>query len=164
MHSRSSNSKSSRTAALLQTRHLAAVGLLLALLPAAAAAVEFRSIAPPKAVLYDAPSEAGGKRYVIGQGYPVEVIVDLGAWIKVRDNQGGLSWIEAKQLASKRTVLVTQDQAELRQNADAASALAAHVAQDVVLEMLAPPSNGWIKVRHRDGLTGYILASAVWGY
>jgi len=134
------------------------------LLPAAAAAVEFRSIAPPKAVLYDSPSEAGGKRYILGQGYPVEVIVDLGAWIKVRDNQGGLSWIEAKQLATQRTVLVTQDQAEIRQSADAGSAVSARVEQDVVLEMLEPPSNGWIKVRHRDGLTGYILASSVWGY
>ena len=164
MPSRSSNSKSSRTAAPLRTRHLAAVGLLLALLPAAAAAVEFRSVAPPKAVLYDAPSEAGGKRYVIGQGYPVEVIVDLGAWIKVRDNQGGLSWIAAKDLAPKRTVLVTQERAEIRQAADVVSAHGASVEQNVVLEMLEPPSNGWIKVRHRDGLTGYILAASVWGY
>ena len=164
MPSRSSNSKPSRAATLLRTRHLAVAGLLLVLLPAAAAAVEFRSIAPPKAVLYDSPSEAGGKRYILGQGYPVEVIVDLGAWIKVRDNQGGLSWIEAKQLATQRTVLVTQDQAEIRQSADAGSAVRARVEQDVVLEMLEPPSNGWIKVRHRDGLTGYILASSVWGY
>jgi SH3-like domain-containing protein len=59
---------------------------------------------------------------------------------------------------------VTQDQAEIRQSADAGSAVSARVEQDVVLEMLEPPSNGWIKVRHRDGLTGYILASSVWGY
>ena len=159
-----SNSKPSRTATLLQIKHLAAAGILLALLPAVAAAVEFRSIASPKAVLYDAPSTSSGKLYVIGQGYPVEVIVDLGAWIKVRDNLGGLSWVEAKQLATKHTVLVTQDQAELRQENDASSTLNARLEQNVVLEMLAPPSNGWIKVRHRDGLTGYILASSVWGY
>ncbi|HYG14097.1 MAG TPA: SH3 domain-containing protein [Methylophilaceae bacterium] len=148
----------------MQIKHLAAAGILLALLPAVAMAVEFRSIASPKAVLYDAPSTSSGKLYVIGQGYPVEVIVDLGAWIKVRDNLGGLSWVEAKQLATKHTVLVTQDQAELRQDAKASSALNARLEQNVVLEMLAPPSNGWIKVRHRDGLTGYILASSVWGY
>ncbi len=162
MHSRSNNKP--RAAALLRTKHFAAVGVLLALLPGAAAAVEFRSIVPAKTVLYDAPSAAAGKLYVIGQGYPVEVIVDLGAWIKIRDNLGGLSWVEAKQLAAKRTVLVTQDQAEIRQAADAGSTLNARLEQNVVLEMLAPPSNGWIKVRHRDGLTGYILASSVWGY
>ena len=163
MPSRSSNSKPSRTAPPLRTRHLAVAALLLALLPAAAAAVEFRSIAPPKAVLYDAPSEAGGKRYVIGHGYPVEVIVDLGAWIKVRDNQGGLSWIEAKQLGTKRTVLVVQPQVEMRQAADAASGVVAHLEKDVVVDLIEAPGNGWIKVKHRDGLVGYIPTAAAWG-
>ena len=139
--------------------------LLVALMaPLAASALDFRSVSVPKAIFFDAPSAQAKKLYIARQYYPVEVIVDLGAWIKIRDNLGGLSWVEAKQLAAKRTVLVTQDQAEIRQAADAGSTLNARLEQNVVLEMLAPPSNGWIKVRHRDGLTGYILASSVWGY
>jgi SH3-like domain-containing protein len=137
---------------------------LLALLPNLAAAVEFRSIEPARAVLYDSPSTNAGKLFVIGQGYPVEVIVNLGSWVKVRDNLGGLSWIEASQLSSRRTVLVTQDKAEIHQAAETNAAVTARLEQNVVLEMLEPPRNGWIKVRHRDGLVGYILASSVWGY
>ena len=93
----------------------------------------------------------------------MEVIVNMGEWLKVRDNQGGLSWIEAKRLGNKRTVLVTQNQAEVRSAANTASALLFRVEKDVVLDLLEPANSGWVKVRHRDGLTGYIPASAVWG-
>lgn len=144
-------------------KHFAFIVLMMMLSPGMATALEYRSIAAPKAVLYDAPSTQGKKLFVIGQGYPVEVIVNLGEWLKVRDNQGGLSWVEDKQLASKRTVLVTLNQAEVRQSADAASALVCHVEKDVVLDLLEPATNGWVKVRHRDGLVGYILSSSVWG-
>lgn len=139
------------------------LALLLALLPAAASALEYRSVGATKAVLYDAPSAQGKKLYVVGQGYPVEVIVNLGDWLKVRDNHGSLSWIEAKQLATKRTVLVTQSQVELRQAADATSPLLGRLEKDVVVELVEPATNGWIKVKHRDGLVGYISAASVWG-
>jgi SH3-like domain-containing protein len=138
-------------------------GLLMALLPSMALALDYRSIAAPKAVLFDAPSGKGKKLFVIGQGYPVEVIVDLGEWLKVRDQHGGLSWVEAKQLAAKRTLLVTLNQAEIRESADAASTVVCRLEKDVVLELLETATNGWAKVRHRDGLTGYILSTSVWG-
>jgi SH3-like domain-containing protein len=139
------------------------LALLLALLPAAASALEYRSVVAAKAVLYDAPSAQGKKLYVVGQGYPVEVIVNLGDWLKIRDNHGSLSWIEAKQLATKRTVLVTQPQVELRQAADATSPLLGRLEKDVVVELVEPATNGWIKVKHRDGLVGYISSASVWG-
>ncbi len=60
-----------------------ALGLLL--LPALAMALDFRSVAVPKAVLYDAPSIAAKKVYLLSQYYPVEVVVNLGDWLKVRD-------------------------------------------------------------------------------
>lgn len=139
-----------------------AVAILL--MPILASAVEFRSVSVPKAVVYDAPSAQGKRTYILGQGYPVEVIVNLGDWLKVRDAQGGLNWIEAKQLANKRTVLVKGGQADIRQAADAASALLGKADKDVVLDMLESPVNGWVKVKHRDGITGYISASSLWGF
>lgn len=137
------------------------LGMLL--LPSIAFSLDYRSVAVPRAVLFDAPSTQSKKLFVIGQGYPVEVIVDLGEWLKVRDNQGGLSWIEAKQLATKRTVLVTVDQTDIRQSADVASSLVCRVEKDVVLDVLEPAANGWVKIRHRDGLVGYIPSTSVWG-
>lgn len=147
---------------LSPTSRLSALALLLAL-PLTAGALEFRSVVPPKAVLFDAPSLQGKKLYVIGQGYPLEVIVNLGDWLKVRDNQGGLSWIEAKQLGNTRTLLIAKPEAELRQSADAASPLLARLQQHVVVGLVESAGNGWVKVKHRDGLVGYVAASAVWG-
>ncbi|HWU82530.1 MAG TPA: SH3 domain-containing protein [Methylophilaceae bacterium] len=139
------------------------LALLVGLTPLVASAIEYRSVAAAKAVLYDAPSAQGKKLYVVSQGYPVEIIVNLGDWLKIRDNNGSLSWIEAKQLGTKRTVLVVQPQVEMRQAADAASGLVAHLEKDVVVDLIEAPGNGWVKVKHRDGLVGYIPTAAVWG-
>ena len=137
----------------------------LMLTPVLAAALEFKSVAATKAILYDAPSSAAKKILLLSQGYPVEIIVNLGEWIKVRDAQGSISWIEAKQLSSKRTVMVIAANAEIRSSADAASSLLATLEKDVVLEISDTKlTNGWLKVKHRDGITGFILISSVWGF
>lgn len=136
----------------------------LALLPVSAVALEFLSVAVPKAVLYDAPSIAAKKTWLLSQYYPVEIVVNLGDWLKVRDAQGSLNWLEAKQLASKRMVLVTANSAEIRLQPDAASALVANVDKDVVLEVVDNKLNsGWLMVKHRDGVSGYISISSIWG-
>lgn len=134
-------------------------------MPMSALALEFRSVAVPKAILYDAPSSAAKRVLLLSQYYPVEVVVNLGDWLKVRDAKGGISWIEAKQLSSKRMVMVTANNAEIRQAADAASSLVATLEKDVVLEVVdGKLNNGWLKVKHRDGLTGFILISSTWGF
>ena len=33
----------------------------------------------------------------------------------------------------------------------------------VVLDLLEAPSSGWVKVRHRDGATGFVAINQVWG-
>jgi SH3-like domain-containing protein len=130
-----------------------------------AAALEFKSVAVPKATLYDAPSVAAKKILLLSQGYPVEIIVNLGEWLKVRDAQGSISWVEANQLSGKRTVMVIAANTEMHSGADAASSLLATLEKDVVLEIAdVKLTNGWLKVKHRDGMTGFILISSVWGF
>lgn len=135
---------------------------LLALMPAVASALDYRSVAVPRAVMFDAPSASAKKRFVVSQFYPVEVIVNLGAWVKVRDKTGELAWMESTQLAAQRTVIAL-DQADVFTAADASSAVVFRVEKDVALEWLQAPVKGWVKVKHKDGLTGYIAADKVWG-
>ncbi len=128
-----------------------------------ALALDFRSVVLAKAILYDAPSKEANKLYILSAGYPVEIIVNLGDWLKVRDQQGGLSWIENKNLSSKRTVLVIEN-TEIKSAENASAPLLATVDKDVTLEMLSPIiKNGWVKVKHRDGIIGFVQASALWG-
>jgi SH3-like domain-containing protein len=126
-------------------------------------ALDFRSVVPAKAILYDAPSLEATKLYILSAAYPVEIIVNLGEWLKVRDQQGGLSWIESKNLSAKRTVIVTEN-TEIKSAENASSPLLATVEKDVTLELLSPTiKNGWVKVKHRDGIVGFVQASALWG-
>jgi SH3-like domain-containing protein len=139
--------------------------LLLAalMLPALAWALDYRSVSVPRAIFYDAPSAQSKKLYVAHQYYPVEVIVNLGEWIKVRDVRGEFAWIEAKLLDQKRTVIVRVPQAEAREAADMSAKPIFRAEQDVALELVENIGNGWVKVRHRDGLMGYVQISQVWG-
>lgn len=127
-----------------------------------AGAAEFRSLAGP-AILYDAPSERGKKAGIILPGTPVEIIVGLDRWLKVRDVTGNISWVERRLIEDKRTVLVSVPRIAARSEASSTAAVSFEANKDVVLELLEGPRFGWIKVRHADGLTGFVKAIEVWG-
>lgn len=125
-------------------------------------AAEFRSAAEPATVLYDAPSAKSKKMYIVSRGYPLEVVVQVEGWIKVRDAAGGLYWAESKALDTTRNVLLTV--ATTVRQKPAADAPAAFEAQrDLLLEMVEAAGAGWVHVRHRDGTAGYVRAADVWG-
>ena len=125
---------------------------------------EFRSVAFAKTILYEAPSATTKRVYLVGEGYPLEIIVNLGDWLKVRDPYGTLSWAESKNLQSKRTVIVKVDKANIYKDPESKSALVATIEKDVVVELSDPLiANGWIKVRYQQDLDGYIQTSQVWG-
>jgi SH3-like domain-containing protein len=142
--------------------HLACV-LLLAALAAPAAALEFRSVAENAAVLYDAPSAKAKKLFVVSRGYPVEVVVLVEGWVKVRDASGDLTWIESRHLSDKRTVMVRAPVAQVRQSADDAAPVVFQAQQSVILDLLEVHTGGWLRVGHRDGQSGFVKVSQVWG-
>jgi SH3-like domain-containing protein len=140
----------------------AAIGFLVGLAAGPAAALDFRTIADPGTVLYDAPSTKAQKLFVLSRDYPVEVIVKVEGWSKVRDDTGEFAWVENRQLTDRRTVMVRANGAEARQSASDASPLVFTAEKGVVLE-LAGMSAGWARVRHPDGETGYIKVGQLWG-
>ncbi len=135
--------------------------LMVAALPAMA--IEYRSV-NAAAVLYDVQSQRGSKLFVIREGTPVELVVSLEGWGKVRDAEGALAWIEKKFLAEKRTVIVTAARAEIRPKADEASPPLFAAEKDVLLDYLETVPGGWVRVRHRDGQGGFVRANQVWGF
>lgn len=142
-------------------RLLPALLLFCAALPAGAA--EYRSVEPGAAILYDSPSLKGKKLYLIKALTPVEVLVRLDGWIKIRDAEGTLAWVESRVLSERRTVLVTAARAEIRQAERSDAPLAGGADKWVALDWLEGAGPGWVKVRHRDGLTGYVRSTQVWG-
>ena len=128
-----------------------------------AGAADFRSVAENAAVLYDAPSAKAKKLYVVNLGYPVEVVVVVEGWSKVRDASGEMTWIESRQLSEKRTVMVRMPIAQVREAADDTAPVAFQAQQNVLLELLEVTGAGWLRVRHRDGQTGFVRVAQVWG-
>jgi SH3 domain protein len=141
------------------------ISLSLLLMPVFALALDFKSVAEPKAILYDGPSAAANKRFIVSQFYPVEVVVKLSNWVKVRDAEGGLFWIESKALSNLRTVLIQSETAELHQTPSATSTVLALVEKQVVFILEDEnATNGWLKVRTVQGDLGYLPINAVWGF
>jgi len=140
---------------------LALVVLAMTALPAGAA--EFRSVAENAVVLYDAPSAKAKKRYILGRGYPVEIVVVVEGWTKIRDASGELAWIETRSLSERRSVMVKTTLADVRTAAEDKAPLAFQAEQNVLLDLNELTGTGWARVTHRDGQTGYIKVSVVWG-
>jgi SH3-like domain-containing protein len=128
-----------------------------------ALALDYRSVEVPVAILYDSPSQKGKKLYLIRAQTPVEVFMRLEGWAKVRDAEGTLAWIESKQLSERRTLMVTAPRAEIRQSDKPDAPVVGEVEKWVVVDFLEPAAPGWAKVRHRDGTTGYVRSTQVWG-
>jgi SH3-like domain-containing protein len=114
-------------------------------------------------VLYDAPSTRATRVYLVSPGSPLEVISAIEGWSKVREPGGKLGWAEAKAVSTRRTVSIVVASAVVREAASATSPPVFEATQGLILELLDTSAPGWIRVKHRDGLTGFVRASEVFG-
>jgi SH3-like domain-containing protein len=101
--------------------------------------------------------------FVVLAGTPVELVVSLEGWSKVRDSKGDLVWIEKKHLAEKRNVIVRAERAQVRAAAEDKAALVFEAERDVVLELL---ESGIPAAGPRSGIATdkrFLKAPQVWG-
>jgi SH3-like domain-containing protein len=147
-----------------------AVVVAAGLAAASAAGAEFRVTAEAPAVLYDAPSAKAKPLFVYGRDVPVEILVTVEGWTKIRDAAGSIGWMTTKTLADKRVLLVRTPMAEIRASPDEAAPIVFRAEHNVLLELAESASSpgttatpGWVKVRHRDGQSGYVRLPQVFG-
>ena len=140
-----------------------AVALILIGIATSATAGEFRSVAENGTLMYDAPSVRAKKLFVASRYYPVEVVINIDAWVKVRDQAGDLTWVEKKALSDKRTVVVTAAFADVRQSPSDQAAVVFQAQRGVALDVSQAQAGGWLKVHHADGQVGYLKIGQVWG-
>jgi SH3-like domain-containing protein len=147
-----------------------ALALASVLAGGAAGAAEYRTTSEAPTVLYDAPSMRARPLFVYGRDVPLEVVVVVEGWTKIRDVSGAFGWIPNKSLADKRMLLVRTQVAEIRANPDDASPIVFRAEQNVLLDLAesaASPGTtatpGWVKVHHRDGQTGFVRLGQVFG-
>jgi SH3-like domain-containing protein len=139
-------------------------------LAAPLSAADYRTTADAPTVLYDAPSARSQPQFVFGRDVPLEVLVSVEGWTKVRDLGGTIGWIANKSLAERRMLQVRASATEVRASADEAAPVVFRADQNVLLELAEPATSagttaapGWVKVKHRDGATGFVRIAQVFG-
>ena len=136
--------------------------VFLSVLAGSALALEYRAVNEPS-ILYNAPATKAARLFIIARYTPVEVVVTVAGWAKVRDIKGNLAWIESKSLGMGRTVLVRAEKAQVYAQADEKSTKVFEAEKDVALELVDANPAGWAKVKHRDGQAGFVKVAQVWG-
>lgn len=133
-------------------------------------AADYRVTAEAPTVLYDAPSARAQPQFVFGRDVPLEVLVSVEGWTKVRDLGGTIGWIANKSLADRRMLQVRAGSAEVRASADDGAPVVFRADQNVLLELAEPATSagttaapGWVKVKHRDGASGFVRIAQVFG-
>ncbi|MDB4040291.1 SH3 domain-containing protein [Methylophilaceae bacterium] len=126
---------------------------------------EFLSVKNKNLILFEGPSTATKKKFIVTEGYPLKVIVSLKDWKKVEDHLGKISWAQTKNLVRERTVITLNPQATIYNKPSTSEAKLAYIEELVVLSLVSPiVTNGWIKVKSvSTGLEGFIRINEVWG-
>jgi SH3-like domain-containing protein len=100
---------------------------------------------------------------VLSRFTPLEVLVKLDKWTKFRDAEGTIGWLENNVLGDRRFVQVSAGVADVHVTASAAAPVVFEAQRGVLLEIAGASSDGWVAVRHRDGQSGVVRVSQVWG-
>ena len=94
----------------------------------------------------------------------------LEGWAKIRDAGGTIGWVERKALADKRMLVVRATHADVRANGEEGAPVVFRAERDVLLELAEAATSasttaipGWVKVKHRDGPSGYVRITQVFG-
>ena len=133
---------------------------------ATGAHADFRQTSADATIAFEGPSAKATRQFLYSRGTPLEVVVQIEGWTKVRDASGTLAWIERKALAERTNVQVKAATADAMAAPDAASPIVFRAENGVLLTLVAPqPANAgaWAQVRHRDGQTGFIRLDALFG-
>ena len=116
------------------------------------------------------PSARAQPQFVFGRDVPLEVLVSVEGWTKVRDLGGTIGWVANKSLADRRMLQVRGGAADVRASPDEGSPVVFRAEANVLLELAEPATSpgttatpGWVKVKHRDGATGYVRVAQVFG-
>lgn len=140
------------------------------LLLAGGAAADYRTTVDTPTLMYDAPSAKARPQFLFGPDVPVEIVVQVEGWTKVRDAGGTIGWMANKALGDKRVLLVRVPVADIRANPDDSAPLVFRAEQNVLLDMAETATStattaapGWVKVRHRDGQVGFVRISQIFG-
>ena len=131
--------------------------------PVSIPTAQFASIGERPAIVFDAPSAKAQKTFILTHQQPVEMLVKLDKWVKIRAADNTIGWVESRALDNTRHTQIHVNVADIRAMPNPASVLVFEAQRAVILEVTGTAVEGWLPVRHRDGQAGFVRKNQVWG-
>ncbi|MCK5437660.1 MAG: SH3 domain-containing protein, partial [Desulfobulbaceae bacterium] len=121
------------------------------------------SIANEKVNLRSGPGKKYSVLWELGKGFPLRVVASKGNWLKVLDFEKDTGWIYKKLITDKRHLIVKKKRVNIRNKPGKNGNIIGKANYGVVFRTLETKS-GWAKVKHENGLTGWIKRDLLWGW
>ena len=142
------------------------ISLLLAI--QAAAAAEMMSIAGDDINMRSGPGTGHEILWKIDSGFPVEIVSATGEWLQVKDFEGSAGWVHKKTTQKMPHMIVkankgTDQQVNVRSEPNTTANIVATASYGVVFKTLEK-KDGWVKVEHGQGVTGWVDDRLLWGF
>ncbi len=145
---------------------LTLVGLLL--IPVSQAQALMLSIAGDGVNMRSGPGTNYRVMWELGKGFPLQVLKRSGSWYRVRDFEGTIGWVHRDVVNRKPHMIVkvhknSKKRINVRSGPGTKYRIVAKAYYGVVFKTVEQ-KNGWVKVRHDRGVTGWVKRSLLWGW
>lgn len=137
---------------------------LLMLVPMQAVqAREMVSIARPDVNLRTGPGTRHEVIWILGRGYPLEVLARKGQWLQVRDFESDEGWVHRSLTDRTPHVVLKAKVANIRSAPGTRSRIVGKASYGEVLRTLARRGD-WIRIRSESGRVGWVARRLTWGW
>ncbi|MBU0944774.1 MAG: SH3 domain-containing protein [Proteobacteria bacterium] len=152
----------------LKLRLILPLIVILFLVVTSSASAKMGSIKGDKVQLRSGPGTNYSVKWEYGNGIPLKILSEKGAWIKVKDFEDDSGWIFNEYVDSTPHMIVKvnkgqQTKINIRSGPGVGYKIVGKAYYGVVFETLAQ-EKGWVKIKHESGLIGWIKRSLLWGF
>lgn len=104
----------------------------------------------------------------LGNGFPLQVLLEKGDWYRVQDFEGAIGWVHKSVTSPTPHMIVkvyknTKKRINIRSGPGTKYRIVAKAYYGVVLKTITQ-KNGWAQVEHEKGVTGWVKRSLLWGF
>lgn len=139
------------------------LGIVIALLMTSAAQAKMVSIVGKKVNMRSGPGERYAVLWELGKGFPLRALKEKTGWVKVEDFEGDVGWVYKKLTGRTPYLIVKKKRVNIRSGAGTKYKIVGKADYGVVFKTLER-GRGWVKVRHENGLTGWVKRNLLWGW
>jgi SH3-like domain-containing protein len=139
------------------------VAVTLVLLTASVASARMVSVTGNKVNLRSGPGTNYAILWELGKGYPLRVIGSRGGWLKVVDFENDEGWVSNKLVSRSPYLIVKKNRINIRGGPGTRYRVVGQANYGVVFRTLEKRS-GWVKIRHENGMVGWVQRGLLWGW